>query len=578
MICHDEPRRKVRQAPIHKEPRNSHLTQIAQIDLSAHTVSNDSGIHMTVERREITSREEWLEWRKQDVTASQVGALFNCHPYVTALRLYAEKRGTEFFVEDNKVMRRGRWLEPAVAKAVEELRPEWQLIPAHEYLRDAELHLGATPDFYVIDTDRLIHQSEPMDKFKIRSRRGILQTKTVAPSVYARDWADGAEVPLWIILQATVEAMLADADFIAIAALLVDAHAMDCAIHELPRNPAAEQKIKDQVAIFWRNVDQGIEPEPNFERDADVIKAMWRHESEPTSIIDLSGDNRIPELLAERATLKASEKAVHDRIEFDQQPIDLCVERCRGGDRRPRLARQLQDHALQGIHRRRARRPCVAHHRAKGKIMTDVTIHQNKPPIIILKERLEAREDELRKALTDIDPKHFIRTIITAAQINPDIQACSWQSLWLACLRACRDNLLPDGVQGAIVPFKSNAQWIPMYRGLLKRFRASGECKWITANVVREGEVFEHWITETGEHFKHVPGASDGVAPVEQVYAAALTSDGAFYVAVMTMAEINKIKASSKASREDSPWRQWPDEMMKKTALRRLKQALARWP
>ena len=42
-------------------------------------------------------------------------------------------------------------------------------------------------------------------------------------------------------------------------------------------------------------------------------------------------------------------------------------------------------------------------------------------------------------------------------------------------------------VRDAIVPFKSNAQWIPMYQGLLKKFRQSGECKWITANVVRRG-------------------------------------------------------------------------------------------
>ena len=68
-----------------------------------------------IERKTFTSRDEWLEWRKQDVTASSIGALFNCHPYTTALRLYAEKRGTDFLVEDNKAMRRGRWLEPAVA-------------------------------------------------------------------------------------------------------------------------------------------------------------------------------------------------------------------------------------------------------------------------------------------------------------------------------------------------------------------------------------------------------------------------------------------------------------------------------
>ena len=141
----------------------------------------------------------------------------------------------------------------------------------------------------------------------------------------------------------------------------------------------------------------------------------------------------------------------------------------------------------------------------------------------MLREKLQERRPELQAALTDIDPDHFIRALITAAQINPELQACSFQSLWLACMRACRDNLLPDGREGAIAPFKSNAQWIPMYQGLLKKFRASGQCKWITSNVVRQGEEFSHWIDQDGEHFRHVPGVSDGVAPVELVYAAALT-------------------------------------------------------
>ena len=253
-----------------------------------------------VERHEITSREAWLELRKQDVTASTIGALFNCHPYTTVLKLYAEKRGTEFVVEDNAAMRRGRWLEPAVAKAVEEMRPEWQLIPAKQYLRDPELKLGATPDFYI--------KGDPRGE-------AICQTKTVAPSVYARDWAGGVEVPLWIILQASVEAMLANASFIVIAALLVDAHNMDVSIHEMPRNLAAEQKIREAVVQFWRNVDRGIEPEPDFARDADVIKAMWRRESEPVRMIDLSGNNAFGHLLAERAILKDGIKSAAARCE-----------------------------------------------------------------------------------------------------------------------------------------------------------------------------------------------------------------------------------------------------------------------
>ena len=207
--------------------------------------------------------------------------------------------------------------------------------------------------------------------------------------------------------------------------------------------------------------------------------------------------------------------------------------------------------------------------------MTDTSLVQQdrKPPIVVMRERLEARRGELAKALTDINPDHFIRALITSAQVNPDLQACSFQSLWLACMRACRDNLLPDGREGAIVPYKSNAQWIPMYQGLLKRFRQSGMAKWITSDVVREGETFEHWVDQTGEHFKHIP-EGDEAAPITKVYAAALTTDGAFYVAVMSITEINKIKAMSRASRDDSPWKQWPAEMMKKTALRRLSKVL----
>jgi phage RecT family recombinase len=205
--------------------------------------------------------------------------------------------------------------------------------------------------------------------------------------------------------------------------------------------------------------------------------------------------------------------------------------------------------------------------------MTDTNITTMKPPIVVLRERLQERRGELKSALTDIDPDHFIRALVTSAQIDPGLQACTFQSLWLACMRACRDNLLPDGREGAIIPFKDRATWVPMYQGLLKKFRASGQCKWITADVVRKGEVFEHWVSNLGEHFKHVPDG-DEKQLIEKVYAAALTKDDAFYIAVLSMSEIAKIRNVSKATRDDSPWKMWPAEMMKKSALRRLAKLL----
>jgi recombination protein RecT len=205
---------------------------------------------------------------------------------------------------------------------------------------------------------------------------------------------------------------------------------------------------------------------------------------------------------------------------------------------------------------------------------TNVAIRQQHP-IVVLRDRLEARASEIKAALPGIPPDRFIRAVITAAQINPDILACEFQSLWLACMRACRDGLLPDGVEGAIVPYKSKATWIPMYRGMLRKFQESGQFRWVAADVVRVGEQFEYWITENGPHFKHKP---EGGGAVVRAYAIATTQAGGVFVAVMSMHDLDKVRAMSRASRDDAPWKTWPEEMMKKSALRRLSKMLPSAP
>src|SRR5262245_33323241 len=161
----------------------------------------------------------------------------------------------------------------------------------------------------------------------------------------------------------------------------------------------------------------------------------------------------------------------------------------------------------------------------------------NKPPIVVLKERLEARSQELKAALAEIPPERFIRAVITAAQINPDILACQWNSVWISCMKACRDGLLPDGVEGAIVAYGDKANWIPMYRGLLRKFQESGAFKWISADVVRTGELFEYWIDQNGPHFKHVPDGEAADTAICKVYAIATTLQGGVFVAVLSMQE-----------------------------------------
>ena len=265
---------------------------------------------MTISSRPITDRQTWLDWRRQVVTASRICQLpaFDCSPFpkCTPLRLYAELRGVEFPDEDeNKVMRRGRWLEPAVATAVGELRPDWQILPAREFLLDDELELGASPDFYISGDPRGI---------------GVLQTKTVAPSVYARDWDGGKDVPLWIVLQTLTECMLRDAAFGAVAALVVDAFNMDCVIHEVPRHAPAEEKIRNEVRRFMADVRAGREPSPDFVRDGAMLRLLLPKEV-PGTILDLSGNNEMPAKLARRAELCAEIKQHELEIEAIENQI-----------------------------------------------------------------------------------------------------------------------------------------------------------------------------------------------------------------------------------------------------------------
>jgi recombination protein RecT len=197
------------------------------------------------------------------------------------------------------------------------------------------------------------------------------------------------------------------------------------------------------------------------------------------------------------------------------------------------------------------------------------------PPMVQLRNFLDQRMGEIKTALpAHISPERFIRVVITAAQINPEILACDRQSLWNACMRAANDGLLPDGVEGAIVPFKSKATWIAMYGGLLKKFRNSGEFKWVTAGLVYENDEYDHWIDETGEHFKHRPADDNTGKKIRRVYALATTKEGGSFIADMSVSEVDKRRKMSRAQREDAPWKVWPEEMMKKTALRQLSKLL----
>ena len=75
-----------------------------------------------------SDRSEWLAARQQDVTASVAGCLagHGIDPYITPYQLYQQKLGTaEPDKADNKVLRRGRKMEPVLFEILAEDYPTW---------------------------------------------------------------------------------------------------------------------------------------------------------------------------------------------------------------------------------------------------------------------------------------------------------------------------------------------------------------------------------------------------------------------------------------------------------------------
>lgn len=242
---------------------------------------------MTIERWTITDRDEWLARRRPNINGSEVGALFGCNPYLTRFALYADKAGlVTSEPPDNDVMRRGRILEPAVEQAVREYRPELQIWKSQDYVWSSGLRLGCTPDFYVTCPDRGL---------------GVLQAKTVAKPFFDADWAGGP--PQWIILQTLQEMMLTECAWGVIAALVMTSFTVELYCQDFTRHAAAEEKIRIEAGKFWTSVAAGEPPPANYAADGDTIKALFPRDDGPA--LDLSADNRMPELLDRYEQLQA---------------------------------------------------------------------------------------------------------------------------------------------------------------------------------------------------------------------------------------------------------------------------------
>ncbi len=192
------------------------------------------------------------------------------------------------------------------------------------------------------------------------------------------------------------------------------------------------------------------------------------------------------------------------------------------------------------------------------------------------RQQLAGMGGELKMALPDHVPaERFQRATQTAVLSDPELLRCDRASLFQAVMKSAECGLMPNGQDAALVRFKGQVQFIPMFGGLLKLMRNSGEVVELLVDVVCNNDTFSYRLGDDA-NIEHVPELGErGV--VVAAYAILKTKGGGTYRAVMSRGEIEKIRNRSSGYRyaeskgkKNTPWHTDFEEMAKKTVLRRL--------
>lgn len=168
----------------------------------------------------------------------------------------------------------------------------------------------------------------------------------------------------------------------------------------------------------------------------------------------------------------------------------------------------------------------------------------------------------------------IVKLFALAASRTPKLMQCTPISVANAMMQCAELGIAPGTLGTAyLIPYENRrvgtveCQLIVGYRGLVELARRSGQVATITADVVREGDVFvyENGVEPMLRHQAKAPLS----AKRTHAWAAVKFKDGSYQFTVLRWEEVEGIRARSRAG-NSGPWVTDTDEMAKKTALRRL--------
>lgn len=253
---------------------------------------------------------DWLAMRHQDVTSTEIAALYGCHSYgLTEFSLYHQKKGD--LVQDwsdNDRMKWGRRMEATIAVGIAE---DLGLIvkPFKDYGRMPSIRAGSSFDFRVIGiTKNYDGEDETYRDLFRKYGDGLVEVKNVDGMIFRRGWLEedgNIEAPLQIELQMQHQMEVSGLEW-CLGAPLIGGNTPKPFFRLRDRDIG--DSITSKIEDFWARIDANDEPEPDFEKDGDAISQLYLQDNGETIDLDEEESAEIETLCSEYANGAQMEK------------------------------------------------------------------------------------------------------------------------------------------------------------------------------------------------------------------------------------------------------------------------------
>lgn len=256
--------------------------------------------------------------RKGFIGGSDIASIFGVSPWKTAYELWEEKTTGwtgESTLERDKVLNRGKKLEPIVIEMLQEERDVWVLERNQVHTDLEHSFLRAEIDFeYVIDAS--LTEYEPYEP-EAKANIGNGDVKTVHPFA-ANDWGEEGtdEFPIYYCLQFMHGLMVTGRQVCMVAALI---GADDLRVYEVKRDEELIAEIRKRAVSFWYDNIANRVPPP-IQTSDDAAKMLSRFQG-----FTLEADEATARELRIIKGIKAAEKLLGAKREAAELKVKTAL-------------------------------------------------------------------------------------------------------------------------------------------------------------------------------------------------------------------------------------------------------------